>query len=281
MSPINVTAHANDFGACISGLDLKTALSSGVAAEIRSLWHQYQVIYFPDQPLNHHQLEAFTENFGPYGHDPFIASVEGHNHILEVRREPEEQVVPFGSSWHSDWSFQAVPPSGTILHAKVIPPVGGDTHFADGVRALETLPTAVRRDIEGRRAVHSARRPYSHEGYRAGGRRTSMRITPSEDAWQTQSHPIVRTHPESGRQALWLNPVYTLAIEGAGDSESDELLSAVFEHMLQPEFIYRHRWQENMLTLWDNRTVMHCAQGGYSGYRRVMHRTTLAGSVPF
>ena len=280
MSEVRVSAQANDFGACINGFDLGSKLSTAEADAIRTLWNRYQVIYFPNQPLNHRQLEAFTEVIGPFGHDPFVAPIDGHNHILEVRREPDESVVPFGSSWHSDWSFQAVPPSGTILHAKVVPPIGGDTHFADGIRALATMPAHLRSAIEGRRAIHSARRPYSHEGYRAGGRRTSMKITPSEDAWQTQSHPIIRTHPESGRQALWLNPVYTIAIEGVSETESEDLLSMVFEHMLNPDFIYRHCWEENMLVLWDNRTVMHCAQGGYLGHRRVMHRTTVAGSVP-
>ena len=162
----------------------------------------------------------------------------------------------------------------------MVPPIGGWTHFADGVRALDTLPEALRRVIEGKRAIHSARRPYSHEGYRAGGKRTSMKITPNEDAWQTQEHPIIRTHPESGRQSLFLNPVYTLRIKEMDADPSSQLLRQLFAHMLRPDFIYQHRWAENMLTLWDNRTVMHSAQGGYSGYRRVMHRTTVAGSVP-
>ena len=126
----------------------------------------------------------------------------------------------------------------------------------------------------------SARRPYSHAGYRAGGRRTSMKIVPSDDAWQTQSHPIIRAHPESGRDALWINPVYTIAIDDMDPSESADLLAHLFQHMLQAEFIYKHCWEENMLVMWDNRSVMHCAQGGYAGHRRVMHRTTVAGTVP-
>lgn len=280
MSAISVSPHANDFAARVTGVDLAAGLGFESSAQLRSLWQRYQILYFPNQPLSHLQLERFTEAFGPYGHDPFVAPISGHRHILEVRREPDEDVVPFGSSWHSDWSFQPAPPSATILHAKEVPPVGGDTHFADGIRALTTLPESLRRAIDGHSAIHSARRPYSHEGYRAGGSRTSMKIVPSVEAWQTQSHPIIRTHPESGRQSLWLNPVYTLAIEGLSDAESDTLLEALFEHMLQPDLIYKHKWAENMLIMWDNRTVMHCAQGGYAGHRRVMHRTTVAGTVP-
>lgn len=280
MPQVCVTAHANDFAACVTGIDLTQPVTGVLADQLRAHWLRYQVLYFPDQPMTHGDLERFTESLGPFGHDPYISPVPGHPNILEVRHEPDEAAIPFGSSWHSDWSFQAAPPNATVLHAKVVPPIGGGTHFADGVRAFETLPRALHRAIEGRRAIHSARRTYSHEGYRAGGKRTSMKITPSEDAWQTQCHPLIRTHPESGRQSLFLNPVYTLGIEDMDADESSQILQELFEHMLQPDFVYQHRWTENMLVLWDNRTVMHSAQGGYSGYRRVMHRTTVAGSVP-
>jgi taurine dioxygenase len=264
----------------MTGIDLTQPMSAEQSDELRAQWLNYQVLYFPNQPMTHTQLERFTESLGPFGHNPYITPVSGHPNVLEVRHEPDEPAVPFGSSWHSDWSFQAAPPNATLLHAKVVPPIGGGTHFADGVRALDTLPEALRRVIEGKRAIHSARRPYSHEGYRAGGKRTSMKITPNEDAWQTQEHPIIRTHPESGRQSLFLNPVYTLGIKDMDADSSSQLLRQLFAHMLRPDFIYQHRWAENMLTLWDNRTVMHSAQGGYSGYRRVMHRTTVSGSVP-
>ena len=108
-----------------------------------------------------------------------------------------------------------------------------------------------------------------------------MKILPSEKAWDTQVHPLVRTHPDSGRKGLWINPVYTLKINELTELESDTLLEKLFAHLLKPEFIYKHTWAEDMLTMWDNRTVMHCAQGGYNGHRRVMHRTTIAGSQPF
>ena len=156
MSDLCITPHANDFAACVRGVNLAQALSPADAGQIRALWLRYQVLYFPDQALTHPQLERFTETLGPYGHDPFVTAVKGHRHILEVRREPGEHVVPFGSSWHSDWSFQAAPPSATILHSKIVPPVGGATHFADGIRALATLPIDLRRAIHGRSAIHSA-----------------------------------------------------------------------------------------------------------------------------
>lgn len=280
MSDLTVTPHANDFAARIEGVNLAQGIDASLAEEIRQLWYRYQVLYFPDQPLTHGQLEAFTKTIGPFGHNPFVKTLEGHRHILEVRREPNEDAVPFGSSWHSDWSFQIRPPSATILHAKVVPPIGGDTHFADGIRALETLPPHLLDKVEQRRAIHSARRSYSREALQTGPQRTSMAITPSNDAWQTQVHPMVRTHPESGRRSLWINPVYTIGIEDMNETEGAELLQQLFDHLLQSSLIYRHQWTENMLTMWDNRSVLHSAQGGYAGYRRVMHRTTVAGSIP-
>lgn len=280
MLNLSVTPHADDFAAKVQGIQLGTQLNRDEVEQLRELWHRYQVLYFPDQPLTHTQLEAFTRAFGNFGHNPYVKPLKNHRHILEIRREPDEEVVPFGSSWHSDWSFQVRPPSATILHAKVVPPIGGDTHFVDGIRALETLPTDLLRQIEGRRSIHSARKSYSREAVQAGGQRTSMTIEPNNDAWQTKLHPIIRTHPDSGRQALWINPVYTIGIEGMAEAESADLLARLFEHMLQPGLIYQHQWAENMLTMWDNRTVLHSAQGGYAGYQRIMHRTTVAGSIP-
>ena len=281
MSGLTVEAQANDFGASITGLSLNEPLAADVIKEIRDLWLQHQVLSFPDQPLEHDELERFTTYFGAHGNDPYVKAIDGHQNILEIRREPNEAITPFGGSWHSDWSFQASPPSATILHAKIIPPLGGDTLYADGIRAYEALDESFARELEGLTALHSARRPYSHEGYkRSGGPERSMTILPNDDAWDIQEHPVIRTHPESKRKVLWINAVYTIAIKDMPEHESDALLARLFEHTLQPEFLYAHKWAENMLTMWDNRSVQHCAQGGYDGYRRVLHRTTVAGTAP-
>ena len=281
MSSLVVTPHAHDFGARVEGIDLSAVLSPETISELRELWLTYQILYFPDQPLTHEQLERFTSYFGDHGDDPYVKAIEGHPNVLEIRREPNEQVSPFGGSWHSDWSFQSAPPSATILHSKVVPPRGGDTLYADGFRAHDALEPALAQELESLTAVHSARRPYSHEGYqRGGGDRRSMTILPSDKAWEIQEHPVIRTHPESGRKALWVNPVYTIGIKAMPDKAADELLAKLFAHALSPEFVYAHKWSENMLTMWDNRSVQHCAQGGYDGHLRVMHRTTVAGTAP-
>ncbi len=276
-----MTSHSL-LGYEVTGYNLSQPLSPTEVDEIRQLWLQHRVIYFVDQPLEHLELERFSTYFGAFGDDPYVVPVPEHPHILEVRRNPDEPVAPFGSSWHSDWSFQAAPPSATILHSKVVPPIGGDTHFCDCIAAYRTLPESTKRKIAGLQAIHSARRPYSPEGFKRGqGERRSMKIEPSEQAWSTQYHPLVRTHPETGESALWINPVYTIGIRGMTDHEAQELLAELFQHMLWATPIYQHQWSANMLTMWDNRSVLHCAQGGYDGHLRVMHRVTLAGSAPY
>ncbi len=279
--PLRVQPHQAGFGAAITGLSLREPLDPPTTAELRTLWLRHRVVYFPDQHLSLHELQRFAGSLGRLGHDPYVRPMAGHPHVLEVRREADETVSPFGSSWHNDWSFQAHPPSATLLHAKVVPPVGGDTLFADGVRAYESLDPALRADLDGLSALHSARRAYSHEGYlRGGGPGRSMPIRPGTQAWDVETHPVVRTHPETGERALWINPVYTIGLQDVPRTESDQLLAGLFAHALSPEFVYRHRWQPHMLTLWDNRCTMHAAQGGYDGYRRVMHRVTITGDRP-
>jgi taurine dioxygenase len=278
---VAVTAQANDFGALVTGIDLRDLRGDDVRL-VRELWLRYQVLAFPDQPLEHEQLLNFTRSIGEFGAEPYVAPLGDQQHILEIRREPSEAIAPFGASWHSDWSFQTQPPAATILHAKIIPPVGGDTLYADGYAAFAALDDAQQQYLKTLTGIHSARRPYSHEGYKAGGGEDrSMTILPSDSAWDTVEHPLVRTHPETGRDALWVNSVYTIAVKGMAEDDSERLLQELFEHATSERFVYRHRWQENMLTIWDNRSVQHCAQGGYDGHRRVLHRTTVAGDRPF
>ena len=282
MSKLTISAHDDGFGASISGVDLSCQLSAEETQEIRKAWVKHRVVYFPDQPMNHDQLARFTLSFGGFGDDPYVKSIEEHQNILEVRRDPDEDVAPFGGGWHSDWSFQETPPSATILHSKVIPPLGGDTWYADGIAAYAALDPTTQSEIDKLITIHSARRPYSHEGYlKSRGPERSMTILPNDSALQTQEHPMVRTHPESGEKVLWINLVYTLSVKGLSDSDSQSLLDHLFEHLLDERFIYKHKWKANMLTMWDNRSVQHCAQGGYDGHLRVLHRTTVAGDKPY
>ena len=183
MSKLTISAHDNGFGASISGADLSCQLSAEETQEIRKAWVKHRVVYFPDQPMNHDQLARFTQSFGGFGDDPYVKSIEEHQNILEVRRDPDEDVAPFGGGWHSDWSFQETPPSATILHSKVIPPLGGDTWYADGIAAYAALDPTTQSEIDDLITIHSARRPYSHEGYlKSRGPERSMTILPNDSA---------------------------------------------------------------------------------------------------
>lgn len=273
--------QTNGFGAAITGLNLSEPLSSSAIADVRNAWLVHRVLSFPAQPLTHDQFAQFTRYFGNWGNDPYVKTIDEHDHIIEVKREPSEKASPFGAAWHSDWSFQAEPPSATLLHAKIVPPVGGETWYADGYAAFAALDAGLQTELMNMTAIHSARRPYSPQGFLAGGgKERTMAIQPNEDANAIQEHPVVRRHPETGRPVLWINLVYTLSIKELSPVESKSLLTRLFAHQIEERFLYKHQWKADMLTMWDNRCVIHCAQGGYDGHRRVMHRTTVAGDEP-
>ncbi|MBT4695440.1 MAG: TauD/TfdA family dioxygenase [Alphaproteobacteria bacterium] len=251
--------------------------------ELRNQWLKYSIIIFKNLELNHQQLEKFSLAFGDFGDDPYIHPIVGHKNIIEVKREANEKAQPFGGSWHSDWSFQECPPSATLLHSKIIPPIGGDTFFINTHKAYNDLTNDIKNKIDSLIVSHSAIRPYADDGFYAleKDKDRSMKIKPSPKAKEFILHPLVRTHPETRKKSLFINQVYSIAVEGMNEKDSNELLTFLFLHMDQDKYIYKHKWQENMLVMWDNRSVNHCAQGGYQGYQRLLHRTTLAGDRPF
>jgi taurine dioxygenase len=278
---ITVTPQPSGFGAEITGLDLTRPLPAPVLAEVKAAWARHGVAAFPDQPLSLDQLEAFTLSMGGFGKDPFIKPMAGHPNVLELRREPDEKATNFGAGWHSDWSFQAAPPAATLLHSEVVPPVGGDTLFCDCSRAYEALSPTMKSMLAPLQAIHSAGRAYGTKGvFARETEKRTLQIIVSEEADQSLTHPLVRTHPVTGRRALFVSPVYTVGIEGLAPAESQAILGFLFAHMTQDEFIYRHRWRPKMLLMWDNRCTMHLAEGGYDGHLRLMHRTTVAGDTP-
>jgi taurine dioxygenase len=270
-------------GATIRGLDLSAPLDDATLAGVRAAWLAHGVVAFPDQRMTIADLERFTLALGPRGEDPFISPIPGHAHVVEIRREPDEQAPIFAETWHSDWSFLPVPPAATALYGTIVPPVGGDTLFACQVAAWAALPAATKDALRDRLGVHSARRGYARDGMygerdREKGR--SMAIRFGDDALATRLHPIARVHPETGRTALFVSPGYTIGIDGMDDAEAADVLRMLFEHQKRPEFVYRHRWSPNMLLLWDNRRLVHAATGGYEGHRRLLHRVTIAERAP-
>ena len=280
-STLSVTPEASGFGAVVEGIDLSRPLAEAVRRDLLAAWAEHAVLSFPNQTLSLDQLEAATLQFGPFGVDPFIKPMAGHPNVLELRREPDETATNFGAGWHSDWSFQPEPPAATLLHAQVVPPVGGATLFADCAGAYDALSPAMKALLAPLRAVHSASRAYGTQGvFARETEKRTMQIVVSPEADKTHAHPLVRTHPVSGRKALFVSPVYTVGIEGVTPEEGQAILGFLFRHMTQEAFVFRHRWAKDTLLIWDNRRTVHFAEGGYDGHLRVMHRTTVAGEVP-
>ena len=264
-------------GATVTGIDLAAPLAPGQVAAIRAAWLQHHVLAFPDQRLSDDDLERFTLAMGGFGEDPFIAPIPGRQHIIAVARTADETAPIFAETWHTDWSFQARPPAGTCLYGITIPPTGGDTLFANQHLALDAMPAELRAKIEGLVAIHSAQRAYAPEGfYCAGDKGRSMDIRPSEAARATQAHPFIRRHPETGREGLFGCLGYIIGFEGLSDEEAMPLLVELYHWQGQERFQYRHRWQPGTLLMWDNRSVLHAATGGYQGHARLLHRTTIA-----
>ena len=266
-------------GATVTGLDLAGALDEDLIAAIREAWLAHHVLAFREQVMDDDALERFTLAMGGFGEDPFFAPIPGRSHIAAVRREAEETSPLFAENWHSDWSFLARPPAGTCLLAIDIPPVGGDTLFANQHAAWDTLPAARQHDLQDLVAIHSARYAYAPRGtYGEADKGRSMDIRPSEAALATQAHPLVASHPETGRRGFFSAFGYIVGIEGMADTEAVPLLRELYEWQTRDEFVHRRKWEPGMLVLWDNRSVLHRATGGYEGHRRELHRTTIAAS---
>ena len=244
---------------------------------LRSKWVEYGLIVFPELPLSHDEFKDFALSFGDFGDDPFISSLPDYPNIAEIKRSANEKATPFGGTWHSDWSFMKKPPSATLLHSKIIPPVGGNTLFANTEKSFAALPEEMKNKLRNLKVIHSAKIPYADDGFYALEKEErSMKILPSKEAKATFSHPMVKIHPETNKECLFINPVYTINVEGFSEDESQQLLWELYEHMIKDQFVYEHVWNDDMLIMWDNRTVMHQATGGYDGYDRLLHRITLA-----
>ncbi len=274
---IAITASGQACGAAVTGIDLTEDLSQDQVAEIRSAWLEHHVLAFPDQHMSDDDLERFTLYFGGFGHDPFFDPIEGREHIAAIQRKANETSPLFAENWHSDWSFQEHPPAGTCLRAIDIPPIGGDTLFANQHASLDAMPSEMRAKLEGKIAIHSAQLAYAPDGtYGDKDEERSMAIRPDESARATQLHPLVRNHPETHRPGLFSCLGYIIGFEGMTQQEALPLLTELYAWQSRDEFVYRHKWEPDMLLMWDNRSVLHCATGGYEGHDRLLHRTTIS-----
>lgn len=274
---LKVAPSGQACGAHVTGLNLRAELDAALVADLRAIWLEHHVLAFPDQYLDDDDLERFTQAFGGFGDDPFFAPIPGRQHIAAIRREADEQSPLFAENWHADWSFQRRPPAGTCLNAVEIPPFGGDTLFANQHLAWEALSADQQARYADLVAIHSARLPYAPDGtYGAKDKGRSMDIRPSEAALAEQTHPLVPAHPETGRRGFYSTLGYIIGIEGMAQAEALPLLMELQQWQGQERFTYTHKWEPGMLLMWDNRSVLHRATGGYEGHRRELHRTTIA-----
>ena len=270
---LTIRRVAGALGAEISGVDLSQRLSDETIAAIRGALTEHQVIFFRDQALTPAQQVAFGARFGPLNIHPYVAGMADHPEVMEIIKEPSER-INFGGGWHSDMSFLETPAIGSILYALEIPQFGGDTLFASQAAAYDALSDGLKATLESLNAVHSASREYSAQGASAQ-KRSSMAIAEADGYVGEYVHPMVLVHPETGRKALYVNPAFTLRIDGWKTRESKALLDYLFEHCRYEAFTCRFNWAKGSVAFWDNRSVWHFALNDYPGQRRHMRRVTV------
>ncbi len=270
---LKIRRVAGALGAEISGVDLSQPLSDSMIAAIRQALVEHQVIFFRDQDLTPAQHVAFGARFGPLNIHPYVAGMPEQPEAMELIKEPSDR-INFGGGWHSDMSFLQTPAIGSILYAIELPEFGGDTLFASQAAAFEALSPGLQATLETLNGVHSASREYSAQGPSAQ-KRGSMKIAEADGYVGEYVHPMVLTHPETGRKALYVNPAFTLRIDGWKTRESKALLDYLFDHCRYEGFTCRFTWQKGSVAFWDNRSVWHFALNDYPGQRRHMRRVTV------
>ena len=274
-SQLDIHPIAGALGAEIGGVTVADDLDDAVIGEIRQALLDHGVIFFRDQKLDPARHKAFTRRFGEIFRHPNYQGVSADPEIVDIRREPGDRKI-VGEDWHTDTTMVAEPPLGAILYAIEVPPYGGDTLFANQYLAYESLSDGLKRTLEGLRAVHSDRMV---AGPLAGmNAQRSTKVREDADWRETISvHPVVRTHPETGRKLLFVNRSYTVGFEGWTEAESKPLLEYLLEHGHRPEFTCRFRWANGSIAFWDNRSTKHLAVHDAGPFRRIMRRTQIVG----
>lgn len=271
---IEVRPIAGALGAEVHGVEIARPLDGEVVAEIRQAFLDHLVVFFRDQKLTPQEQLAFARQFGQAMEYPQLKGLPECPLITPVIKREHER-LNFGGVWHSDTAYLERPPMASLLYAVEIPPYGGDTLFANQYLAYETLSEGLKKILAGQVGVNS-----STKAEASRTREDRLRDAGAEVKVLVGKHPVVRTHPETGRKALYVNGGHTTHFEGWTEQESLPLLDYLFEHQTRPEFTCRFRWEVGSLAFWDNRCTQHNPVNDYHGFRRVMHRVTLAGEAP-
>jgi taurine dioxygenase len=273
---LQVQPLAGAVGALITDIDLRQPLDAAAIAAIRTVWLASGVVFFRDQDLPPAEFQAFAERFGQVVEYPFVQGIEGFPLIIPVLKLPHER-NNFGGIWHTDTAYLDEPPMATMLIAREVPPFGGDTLFASGYAAFDALSPAMQEMLEGLRGVNTSTKADT----------TKTREDRIKDAAgkgvhdYAAEHPVVRTHPETGRKSLYVNFGHTARFAGMTEEESRPLLDFLFAHQVRPEFTCRFSWRVGSIAFWDNRCTLHNPVNDYHGYKRLLHRVTLRGDKPY
>ena len=276
MSEIIINPTSCPIGAEISGGDLSIDLADTVFSEIRQTCIEHGLIFFRNQELTPEDHLRFAKRWGEININRFFAKVEGYEQIAEVKKDPDQE-INIGGAWHTDHSYDQIPAMGSILLARETPKTGGDTLFANMYKAYESLPSEMKVTLENLNALHSSRHVFGNQSdyVKASG----DRLNNPDLATQEAVHPVIITHPESKRKALYVNRTFTLSFEGWTIEESKPILDFLYDHATKHENTTRFTWQPGSVAFWDNRCTWHYALNDYHGKKRLMHRITIEGSA--
>ena len=279
---IEVARLPGPVGARVTGVDLSIPMSSEIREQINTSFLEHGLLWFPNQMLSPSQQASFAENFGTLGSYPFVTPLAENDKVVPIIKEPETK-MNFGGGWHTDTSYLPKPPGVTILQAIEVPDQGGDTLFADTATAFESLSNGMQSlllDLTGiytAELVHGASGAYSKK---AGADHPMDYGDTQGVAERKVEHPIIRTHPDTGRRAIYAGLAHCACIKGMTKQESKMILEWINNYSTQPQFVTRLKWQSGSLAMWDNRRLFHYALNDYAGKRRHMHRVILEGETP-
>ena len=274
-STINVKPLSGNIGAEIDGVNLKK-ITKKQFKEIKIVFGKYGVIFFRNQNLSPEEEIIFAELWGEININRFFTNLEGYPKIALVSKEPDQK-KNIGGAWHTDHTYDLEPAMGSILFAHQVPKKGGDTLFSSMYAAYETLSDGLKDTLKNMYGRHSSRHVFGTSRAERNDD-TVGRIINSDKAKQDAIHPVVITHPQTGKKALFVNPTFTLGFDGWSDEESKPLLNYLYSHATKPEFTCRFKWEEGSIAFWDNRSTWHLAVNDYHGQRRLMHRITINGT---